>query len=68
MHLTVISDSVMELNYVQTGLASVKLGDILFTSPQAGRDILESARRFMEQNDSWVRIRFPACQPQRLKF
>lgn len=46
--------SVMELNYIQTGLASVKLGDIHFTSPSAGRDILASARAFMEQNDSWV--------------
>lgn len=46
----------MELNYVQTGLACVRLGDILFTSPKGGKDILESARLFMEQNDSWVSI------------
>lgn len=47
-------NSVIELNYIQTGLAWIKLGDIPFSSLSAGRDILESARSFMEQNDGWV--------------
>lgn len=53
----------MELNYVQTGLAAVKLGDIPFSSQSAGRDILGKARAFMEQNDSWVSIESGAGEP-----
>lgn len=49
-----VRNSVIELNYIQTGLAWIKLGDVPFSSLSAGRDILESARSFMEQNDGWV--------------
>lgn len=46
----------IELNFVQTGLAAVKIEDIRLGSPAAGQEILSRAKAFMDRNDAWVRL------------